>query len=319
VSKPPDLFTAAEAAVDCLGVGPTDSVLVVYNEEQNVIADSLAAVAKPRGRAVTVLAFPTLSRHGEEPPTEVAEAMARADVVFAPTSRSLSQTQARIEATSRGARIATLPTITEEIFARTLPVDYAELKRKGERLADRLSASSSAEISSAAGTEIVLNLDGREGRSDDGSLQERGSFGNLPAGEGYVAPIETVGDGTIVVDGSLAGYGRLTSPLRLTLEGGRAVEAEGDAGEWLLETLDAGGEHGRSLAELGIGTNPAAVLSGNVLEDEKVIGTIHLAFGTSAGLGGVNSAGVHIDGVVLRPTVELDGTRVLDDGHLLVP
>jgi leucyl aminopeptidase (aminopeptidase T) len=319
VTAAANLLAPAEAALDCLGVRPTESVLIVHNEDQRAIADVLAAAATPRAGAVTTLAFPMSSRHGEEPPADVAEAMLRADVVFAPTSRSLSQTKARIEATGQGVRIATLPTITEEIFARTLPVDYAELKRKGERLADRLSASSSAEISSAAGTEIVLNLDGREGRSDDGSLQERGSFGNLPAGEGYVAPIETVGDGTIVVDGSLAGYGRLTSPLRLTLEGGRAVEAEGDAGEWLLETLDAGGEHGRSLAELGIGTNPAAVLSGNVLEDEKVIGTIHLAFGTSAGLGGVNSAGVHIDGVVLRPTVELDGTRVLDDGHLLVP
>ena len=144
-------------------------------------------------------------------------------------------------------------------------------------------------------------------------------FGNLPAGEGYVAPLETLGDGTIVFDGSLGGYGLLTTPVRVSVERGRAVDADMDAGDWLLETLDAGGEHGRSLAELGIGTNPAATLSGNVLEDEKVIGTIHLAFGTSAGLGGVNLAGVHIDGMVLRPTVELDGDRVLDDGRLLVP
>jgi leucyl aminopeptidase (aminopeptidase T) len=266
-----------------------------------------------------MLAFPTLSRHGEEPPPKVAAAMMRADVVFAPSSRSLTQTQARIEATGRGVRIATLPTITEEIFARTLPVDYAELKRKGEWLAARLTAASTATITSAAGTNIALSLNGRTGRSDDGNLQQPGIVGNLPAGEGYIAPLESVGDGTIVLDGSLAGYGPLVSPVRVTVEHGCAVEAETDAGEWLLKTLDAGGEHGRSLAELGIGTNPAAILSGNVLEDEKVIGTIHLAFGSSAGLGGVNVAGVHIDGVMLRPTVELDGARVLDDGRLVVP
>lgn len=144
-------------------------------------------------------------------------------------------------------------------------------------------------------------------------------FGNLPAGEAYIAPHENVGSGTIVFDGSLAGYGRLASPIRITVQNGRAVDADTDAGEWLLETLDAGGEHGRSLAELGLGTNPAVTLSGNVLEDEKVIGTMHLAFGTSAGMGGVNVAGVHIDGIVLRPTVELDRERVLDDGRLLVP
>lgn len=314
-----DLLVSAEAAVGCLGVGAADQVLIVYNEDQRVIAESLEAAARPLARAVTLLAFPMLSRHGEEPPAEVAEAMSRADVVLAPTARSLSHTQARIDATRRGVRIATLPTITEEIFARTVAVDYGELRRKGEWLAARLTAASEAQITSAAGTKIVLSLDGRAGLSDDGHLQERGMIGNLPAGEGYVAPVETVGDGTIVFDGSLAGHGLLTAPVRVTVEGGRATDADTEVGAWLLDTLDAGGEHGRSLAELGIGTNPAATLTGNVLEDEKVLGTIHLAFGASAGLGGVNVAGVHIDGVVRRPTVELNGDTVIEDGRLLVP
>lgn len=117
---------------------------------------------------------------------------------------------------------------------------------------------------------------------------------------------------------SLAGYGLLPSPVRITVKAGRAVDADTDVGRWLLETLDSGGDHGSSLAELGIGTNPAATLTGNVLEDEKVIGTAHIAFGTSAGLGGVNVAGVHIDGVLLRATVEVDGERLLDHGDLLV-
>jgi aminopeptidase len=317
VGESSDLSVSAGASVDCLGVGPTESVLVIYNDEQLEIAEALEAAAKPRARAVTMLHFPALSRHGEEPPAEIAEAMAHADIVFAPTSRSLSQTQARIQATEQGARIATMPTITKEIFARTIPVDYAELKRGSEILAARLTSASTATISTPAGTKIALSLEGRTGRSDDGNLQQRGMIGNLPAGEAYIAPDETAGDGTIVFDGSLAGYGRLNSATRVTVRGGRAVDADGEAGEWLLQTLDAGGEHGRSLAELGIGTNPSAILSGNVLEDEKVLGTIHLAFGTSAGLGGVNLAGVHIDGVMLKPTVELDGVPLLDEGHLL--
>jgi leucyl aminopeptidase (aminopeptidase T) len=314
---PTGLAASADAAVNCLGVGPADEVLVIYNDEQRAIAESLAAAARPRARAVTLFGFPTLSRHGEEPPPEVAEAMAGADVVFAPTSRSLSHTQARTNATDRGARIATMPTITEEIFSRAIAVDYGELKRKGEWLANRLTEASTARVTSAAGTDIVLSLEGRAGLSDDGHLQQRGAFGNLPAGEGYVSPLETVGDGRVVFDGSLAGYGLLTTPVQVTVENGRATSANTDAGAWLLETLDAGGEHGRSLAELGIGTNPAATLTGNVLEDEKAIGTIHLAFGASASLGGVNVAGVHIDGVVLRPTVELDGKRVIDDGRVM--
>jgi aminopeptidase len=312
------LRASSEAALDCLGVRGSDGVAVVFNDEQRAIAEALAEAARRRADAVTLIEFPAASRHGEEPPADVAAAMLSADVVFAPTSKSLSHTQARLAATRRGARIATLPTINEDIFVRTLPIDYLELRRVSESVAARLTLASNAYVTSRAGTDIVLTLEGREGRSDDGNLQHAGAFGNLPAGEGYIAPIETIGDGTVVIDGSLAGYGRLTEPLRIAVQGGRAVEASGDAGQWLMTTLDAGGEHGRSLAELGIGTNPGARLTGEVLEDEKALGTAHIAFGASHGLGGVNAATVHIDGVMLDVRVELDDEAMLSNGDLTV-
>jgi leucyl aminopeptidase (aminopeptidase T) len=292
-------------------------VLVIYNAEQRAIAQSLTAAAGVRARDVTELEFAAASRHGEEPPAQVAAAVERADVLFAATSRSISHTLVRTRATERGVRVATLPTVTEEVFVRAVPVNYSELKRQGERLAALLTSASTARVTSEAGTDLTVSLRGRTGLNDDGDLRKPGAFGNLPAGEAYIAPIESVGDGTIVFDASLAGYGLPTSPLRVTVEAGRAVEAETPAGQWLLDTLDAGGEHGRSLAELGIGTNPAAILTGKVLEDEKVIGTVHLAFGASAGIGGANAAGVHIDGVLRRPRLELDGVRILEDGALI--
>ena len=109
----------------------------------------------------------------------------------------------------------------------------------------------------------------------------------------------------------------LLEPLRVTLAGGRATEAEGEAAKWLLDTLDAGGPTGRLIAELGIGTNPRAALTGNILEDEKAVGTAHLTFGTSASFGGANLSNVHIDGVVVRPTIELDGRPLIRVGRLL--
>jgi leucyl aminopeptidase (aminopeptidase T) len=298
-------MTAAAAAVDALGVSAADDVLVLCNDGQRPIADALAEAATGRARRVTVMAFPAASRHGEEPPPAVAAAMAGATVVFAPTTFSVSHTQARITATGRGVRIATMPGITEEIFGRAVSVDYAELKRAGEEIAARLTAATTCRITSAAGTDVVLTLDGRTAISDDGDLRAPGAFGNLPAGEGFISPLETAGEGTIVFDGSIAGYGLLDEPLRVKLSGGRIVEAGGAAAPWLLGTLDAGGEYGRSIAELGIGTNPAAQLTGNILEDEKVKGTVHIAFGTSAGIGGVNVSSVHIDGMVLSPRLEM--------------
>ena len=310
----PDLVTAAEAAVRCLGLRSTDDALVLCNAEQREIAESLAAATRGVTSHVRIVEYPTLTRDGEEPPPFVAQAMADATAIFAPTTFSISHTRARRQATGRGARIATMPGITPEIFMRALTVDYGELERAGVGIAAELSAASTCRVTSPAGTDLVLSLEGRVGISDDGNLQAEAAWGNLPAGEAFIAPIETSGEGTVVFDGALAGYGMLREPLRVTLAEGRAIEAEGEAAQWLLCTLDAGGPTGRLIAELGIGTNPRATLTGNILEDEKVVGTAHLAFGTSASFGGANVATVHIDGILLRPTVEVDDRTLIQEG-----
>lgn len=310
------LAAAAEAAADCLGVGDRDEVLVLCNPAERELAEVLAAAARSRTSAVRLLEYPALSRNGEELPVHVAEAMRDASVVFATTTYSISHTQARLSASAAGARIASMRGFTKA-DAKAMCVDYGLLRSSGARLAAALSAAETCRITSAAGTNLTLSIKGRRATPDDGNLQEPGAFGNLPAGEAYIAPLETVGDGTIVFDGALADYGLLRAPLSVRIEGGRAVEASGEAADWLLSTLDAGGEHGRSIAEVGIGTNPRAELCGLVAIDEKVLGTAHLAFGTSASFGGVNQAGVHIDGMLRAPTITIDGVPLLDEGRLL--
>jgi leucyl aminopeptidase (aminopeptidase T) len=168
-------------------------------------------------------------------------------------------------------------------------------------------AASTCRVESPAGTDVEFRLGSRAAISDDGNLRAPSAWGNLPAGEAFIAPIETSAEGTIVFDGSLAGFGLLREPLRVTVVAGRATHADGEAGRWLLDTLDDGGSTGRLIAELGIGTNPSATLSGHILEDEKACGTAHVAFGSSAFIGGANLAGVHVDGILLEPTIELDG------------
>jgi aminopeptidase len=310
-----NLAAAAEAAADCLGLGARDQVVVLCNERERAVAEALVAAAQSRTGAVQLLEYPTLSRNGEEPPDHVAQAMRDASVVFATTTYSISHTQARLAATAGGTRIASMRGFAEAT-AQAMSVDYTLLRSNGARLAAALTAAESCRITSAAGTDISLSIRGRRATADDGNLQEPGAFGNLPAGEAYVAPIETVGNGTIVFDGALADYGLLRAPLSIRLEAGRAVDVRGEAADWLLSTLDAGGEHGRSIAEIGIGTNPGAELCGLVAIDEKVLGTAHLAFGTSASFGGVNQAGVHIDGMLRAPTFEVDGVPLMDKGQL---
>jgi aminopeptidase len=313
-----ELALAAEVALDRLGVAAGDAFLVASNPDLVAIAGALADAARARTRKVRIQEFPPTSRDGEEPPACVATAMRAATAIALVTHFSLSHTEARQAATGAGARIASLPGITKEIFARTLPIDYTHLERVGRTLAAKLTEAKLCRVTAVGGTNVQVSLHGREAICDDGDLRAPGAWGNLPAGEAFIAPPESDARGTIVLDGSLAGWGLLAEPLSIELEQGHAVTAAGGAAaEWLVGTLDAGGENGRTIAELGIGTNPGATITGVILEDEKAEGTVHFAFGSNDGIGGANRASVHIDGLVREAMVELDGHPILRNGRLV--
>jgi leucyl aminopeptidase (aminopeptidase T) len=311
------LRLAADTTVERLGADEDDRFVVVFNEELREIADAIARSAAERTRAVLALAFPTLTRNGQEPPDDIAEALVAADAAVLVTTYSLSHTRARLAATNSGARVASMPGITTEMFIRTLPTDYTRLETLGRELAAQLTAAERCRITAPGGTDVELVLNGRLGRSDDGDLRALGSFGNLPAGEAYIAPYEHEGEGTIAFDASIATIGLLEEPLRVEFSGGRALSGAGAKATELLAILDAGGPNGRAVAELGIGTNPAATITGRILEDEKAERTVHIAFGTNTGIGGENQAEVHIDGVILDPTVALDGREIMRGGLLV--
>jgi leucyl aminopeptidase (aminopeptidase T) len=302
--------------MDCFGVDANDRVLIVSNPPQRRVAKALFDAARERADVVRHMEYATLARHGEEPPDAVAQALREATVALAPTVYSISHTRARIEATARGVRIAGMSSLTEAAFAFALPIDYGLLERSTAVVGRALTAARTCRLTSRAGSDLTLQICGRTAHEDNGNLREPGSFGNLPAGEAYIAPIETDGTGTIVVDGSLAGYGLLRQPLCLHVLNGRIIDATGEAADWLLRTLDAGrAGKGRTVAELGIGVNPGAQVSGTVIVDEKARGTAHVAFGTNVSFGGMNDAGVHVDAVLLKPTVYLDGVPLLQDGE----
>jgi leucyl aminopeptidase (aminopeptidase T) len=245
----------------------------------------------------------------------VAAALAACDVFIAPTARSLSHTQARKRASEAGARGATMPGVTEEMLARVMAVGFDTMAARSQAVAELLTQSREARVTCPRGTDVQLDLDGREGISDDGRLAERGQFGNLPCGEGFIAPMN--GEGTIV-PASLAPLGLTDEPATLTMRDGLIVDGQGGLGPDYFKLLDAHGRPGRNLAELGVGTNDRATLTGNVLEDEKILGTVHFAFGASAGIGGTVAVPIHLDVVVLEATLELDGRTVLDRGRYVL-
>jgi leucyl aminopeptidase (aminopeptidase T) len=306
------------ALVDCMAIKRGENVLVVTDPAKRAIAEAIVATARELGAEVVLTEMSERESHGSEPPRAVAAAMLACDALLAPTSKSLSHTEARKAASDNGARVATMPDITEEMLVRTMSADYRAVKQRSDAVAKLLTDGKEVHISSSQGTDVVFSIEGRTGLSDDGHIANPGTFGNLPAGEGFIAPVEGRTNGRLVFDGSVWPIGRLETPLTVEVVDGYATSFSGPAGEQFRSVLDKHGHEAFAVAELGIGTNEAATLTGNVLEDEKIIGTIHVAFGDNHSFGGTIRVSSHQDGVVLQPTADIDGTRLLEDGRLLV-
>lgn len=304
---------------ECLGLTPGQQLLIVTDDPTAGVGELLRQEGIRLGAETLLIRMTERKNSGVEPPPPVAAAMAVAQVVVLATAKSLSHTQARHRACQAGARVASMPGITEDMLERTLGGTYEDVARRSRWLAGRLSGDQ-VRIMTPVGTDLTFSIAGRQAQGDDGDLTMPGAFGNLPAGEAYIAPVEGSARGTLVVDGSMSGLGRITEPLVIRVENGLALEVQGgpQAGE-LNRLLSRYGQPARNIAELGIGTNPYARLTGAILEDEKMLGTIHIALGDNSTFGGTVQADSHLDAILLSPTVYLDGVLLVDDGRLILP
>jgi len=310
---PADLTEAAETAVEqCLNVTADESVVVVTDDRREAIGEALYAAAAAVTDDATILRYPPADQHGTEPPAPVAAAMAESDAFLAPTTKSLSHTRARGAACDAGSRGATLPGITEDVFTVGLDADYAAIDAACDKMLAQVDDAAEIRVTSPAGTDITFRIGDREWLADTGSVREPGDFSNLPAGEVFVAP-ETA-TGTFVVDGTMMPHGLLDADqtLRFEVDNGRVTAIGDDAVRAEVETAaESVGDDAYTLAELGIGTNVGVEeLVGSVLLDEKAAGTVHIAIGDNAGIGGDTDAPIHLDGILRDPTVYADGDEI---------
>jgi leucyl aminopeptidase (aminopeptidase T) len=310
------LESAALTAVrDCLGIKPHEALLVVTDPPLAGLASVLAAAARPLAREVVLVQYGERELNGQEPPPPVPAAMAAVNAVLAVTSKSITHTAARRAATAAGARVATMPGITADCLIRTMNADYHAIADRTRRVTDLLTRARIARLTTRLGTDITLPIAGISAIASTGLILQAGDWGNLPSGEAYLRPEEGKSDGVVVIDGSLAGIGIVTEPVRITVRKGGAAKVEGgEAAERFSAQLEYVGPAARTVAELGVGTNDRAALTGKILEDEKILGTVHIAFGNNASMGGSVDVPFHVDGIVLKPTLTLDGEPLLIDG-----
>jgi aminopeptidase len=203
----------------------------------------------------------------------------------------------------------------EEFLYGACLLDWDREGERMRRIADRIDEATEVRLV-ADGTDLVLAVEGRRCEVDDGHI-------NMPGGEVFVSPVEDATEGLVTFSEYPATYfGHEVEGAWLRFEGGRVVDAGAARGEdYLLGILDTD-PGARVLGELGIGCNPGITRHmKNVLFDEKISGTVHLALGRSyASTGGVNQSLIHWDMVKdLRKggRLYLDGELVQENGSWL--
>lgn len=304
----------------CMGTKTEEKVLVITDEIKKEIGYALYLNALRLGHQSLYVEMKSGKINGEEPPEAVGELMQKFDVVLCPTAKSLTHTNARRAASAKGVRVATFPGITKDVMIRGMNANYVKISKLSIKLKEILEKGNHVRVTSHLGTDISFSIKGRTSYASKGLFHAKGESGNLPTGETFLAPVEGTSNGIFIVDGSMAGLGLIKNVnISIKVKDGYATEIKGGVlAKKLVKQLDEIGKDARNIAEFGIGTNDSAKLSGILLEDEKVLGTIHIALGNNVSMGGNVNVPLHLDGVIKKPTVYLDGKLLMEDGKLLM-
>jgi leucyl aminopeptidase (aminopeptidase T) len=320
----PDLHRAATLIVrETLAVRPGENVLVVTDPGRSphigqALMDALRAVG-----AEGVLATIFVRPGQKEPPAPVAAAVERADVILAPTTISMTYTDALLDARRRGARVITMPLITEASLERAGAVDLDELVAVSRAVAERLASARSLHLWSPHGTDLQVKLDDNPVHAVDGLCREPGEYQQVPAGVVSVLAVET--EGVLVADAAISPVGSLSTPVRLEVRGSRIRSIEGGAEARLLgRVLEEAGDENvyHCAAEIGVGTNRWAryVPSPEFgTEGARVSGWVHVGFGDDHTIpGGTVRAPLHNDALLSDCRLTVDGEVLADAGRLVL-
>lgn len=301
-----------------LAVKKSEKVLIVIDKNKKKLGKLFLKIGKSFTYNIDLIEIPVGKVNGEEPPASVAKKMLDYNVEVLITTKSLTHTRARKDACEKGARIATLPNIMKDTLKRAIDVDYAKMHGFIGRIANVLDNGKNVKITSKKGSNLTFSIKGRKSHGREGGIfTKKGDYGNLPDGECFIAPIEGSANGVCVIDGSIGSIGKVDKQINISFKDGYAVDIKGGkAAKELEKLLNNAGKKARNLAEFGIGANEGAKIVGNMLEDEKVIGTCHIALGNNVGFGGKTNVPLHIDGLIKKPTIFVDGKKIMENGKL---
>lgn len=311
--------SAKSALKDYMCVTVDETVLIISDEKTRNIGLALHEAGQQLCTESFYVEMKMRAVNGQEPPPQISEMMQKVNVVICATTRSLTHTDARRNATSAGVRVGTMPGITVPIMTRCFSANSEEIIARNNKLINLIRDANEIILTSNLGTNATFSAKGRKVISSTGVLKNKGDWGNIPSGEVYFAPVEDISFGRLVCDGSIAGIGMLESPITIDIEKGMITKISGGKQAELLDKMlsDVGGK-AKAVAEFGIGTNPKAKLCGLILEDEKVLGTVHIAFGNNISMEGSINVPIHIDCIIKSPSFTVDGKKIMEKGKLIL-
>lgn len=287
-----------------------ERLVVLADEPLQMAAELLRAEARRLGAAETValrLSSPGGGQGLVVVPGRLVQAVEAADLVVSLQSQLALAHESPIYRAARAAfagsasgRWGSLAQVDDEMLSRELTGDVRAIAAGAEAVAAPMRQAAGVRIVTPAGTDLELAFGHRPVHVETGLLHAPGSYGNLPAGEAYLAPLEESAQGRLVVDRCLGDI-PLDQPVTLIFQGGRVTSAEGGTALPELHRRLGADPWAWTVGEFGIGANPYVRPRGRVAVDEKALGTIHIALGANQAFGGSNPATTHYDCVVADP------------------
>ncbi|MEL0331403.1 MAG: aminopeptidase [Candidatus Poseidoniales archaeon] len=319
---------SARTVIDtCMDVRRGENILIVCDPTTTEIGQAIHDAASLRSDRVLLVVMPKGRHHGDEPPAPVANLMRQQQVVIAPTRYSLTHTKAVRQALKDGSRVATMPGMTLEMFTEGgMSADFNIIKKNIGEMSNYLRRKRIINVKSESGTNVTFEVNWREWKLDDNGVCNRPRMlTNLPAGKIFTLPRENTMNGTIVIDGSWDSD-LVDEPVVLQIESGLVVDVKGGTaaaqirqtfGEAAKRLKSKDQENVWTIAEFGFGMNPNARTAGNVLEDEKRMGTAYFSIGDNTALGGSAAVGIQISGVLEQPSIWLDEMLLFEEGKFV--
>ena len=293
-------------------ISSNDKVLILNDIHSKTVAEAFRNACKKFGCHVESFEINERSRPLKEPPGELLKLLTGSSIVLNIIKAYSEEIPFRIKwifkvEEIKKIKMGHMPGITEDMMLRSVNVDYNKMTATSDSLLATLQKVDKIHITTEEGTNLILGVKDRPFTGEVGGGQRE--MINLPCGEVYCAPLETEADGVVVFNASIGDIGLLKTPLKVYMEKGRITKLDSEDKNLIneitqLQNLD---EDSMVIGELGIGVNPGAVITGNMLEDEKALGTAHIAFGNNEDFpgGGKNKSKIHRDYLFYRPTIEV--------------